>query len=192
MTYGRTSAPSGIASFSTSATDFLRRNYVPQETRHTRLLLCMLLWSVLSFFFTSRYVIATVEVDGESMEPTLVDSERHLVHRWSLLVREPRRSELVVLKDHIDDAWCIKRVIGLPGDVIEFREGGVRVNGAALDEPYLAFNALTVPQRPASSRVTVGEGRYFVMGDNRANSVDSRTYGTLRRADLLGVVNVER
>jgi signal peptidase I len=189
MTQGRSSASTGIASFSTTATDFLRRNYVPRETRHTHLLLCVLLWSVLSFFFTSRYVIATVEVDGESMEPTLVDSERRLVHRWSLLVREPRRGELVVLKDHIDESWCIKRVVAMPGDVVEFRAGRVHVNGAPLDEPYLAFNTVTEPQRPAGARVTVGEGRFFVLGDNRANSVDSRTYGPLRRASLLGVVN---
>jgi len=123
-------------------------------------------------------------IPSASMEPTLEEGDRVLVNKLSYDVHDIRRGDVVVFElpedkvgaDGIKD--LIKRVIGLPGDVIETRDGVVYVNDRRLDEPYLPEGTLTGDpgngNNPAIDRQTVPEGTVFVMGDNRANSHDSR------------------
>jgi signal peptidase I len=164
-------------------------HYVPHETRQMQLFLCIGCWSALSFWLVSHFIVGTVQVDGVSMEPTLHDSERFIVHHWATLLRAPRRYEFVVLRDNLDENLCIKRVIALPGETVEFRHGRVWVNGQPLDEPYLPPVTTTWEMRSGGRRVVVPEGHFFVLGDNRGNSVDSRYYGALARRQILGTVN---
>ena len=133
---------------------------------------------VKTFLFQGFYI------PSASMEPTLEKGDRVLVNKLSYDVHDVNRGDVVVFElppedvgpDGIKD--LIKRVIGLPGDTIETRDGVVYVNDRRLDEPYLADGTVTGDptqgNNPAIDRQTVPEGSVFVMGDNRANSHDSR------------------
>lgn len=123
-------------------------------------------------------------IPSESMEPTLQTDDRVLVNKLSYTVGEVGRGDVVVFElpadkvgpDGIKD--LIKRVVGLPGDVIESRDGVVYIDDRRLDEPYLADGMRTGdpsdPRNPAIERQTVPDGHVFVLGDNRSNSADSR------------------
>jgi len=123
---------------------------------------------------------ATV-VYGQSMEPNLHDHQRLIIEKVSYRLRQPERAEIVVVDLPSMSEKLIKRVIGLPGDTISIEMGVVYINGIVLDEPYI-FN----PDRRTVMPQVVPEGQYFVMGDNRGNSNDSRSFGTVTLEMLVG------
>jgi signal peptidase I len=104
-----------------------------------------------------------------------------LIDKISYLLHSPERGDVIVFVPPNNERDYIKRVIGLPGDTVEIREGRVYVNGVALDEPYL--KNLINSDMPAR---TVEEGHYFVMGDNRNNSSDSRSFGAITPQSIVG------
>lgn len=136
------------------------------------------------------FVVQPVKVEGTSMLPRLHDGERIFVNKliyydeysWAPKID---RGDIVVFWFPDDPSKSyIKRVVGLPGDTIEMREGTVRVNGTQLDEQYLdpRFNASPRSQAP----VYVRPNYYFVMGDNRDNSSDSRSWGLVPKKYIYG------
>jgi signal peptidase I len=92
------------------------------------------------------------------------------------------------LKDHEGEPNIIKRVIGKPGDQIEIREDGVYRNDVRLDEPYLTEGTPTVIRNLAFAKVKLGEDEYYVMGDNRGVSLDSRSFGPVPKDAIIGEV----
>jgi signal peptidase I len=144
-----------------------------------------------SYLFTSRYVIQTVQVQGASMFPTLHNADRLFLHRWFYnFYRDPRPHDIVVIKDPSDQGYAIKRVIAGPGDFVFLDRGLIYVNGRRLDEPYLLPNTLTFPEASSTTQWMIGcpSDKYIVLGDNRANSLDSRFYGAVPRRNILGIV----
>ncbi|MBE3577380.1 MAG: signal peptidase I [Limnochordales bacterium] len=116
------------------------------------------------------FVAQAFVVQGSSMEPTLHDGERLLVDKLTYRFREPQRGEIVVFKYPADPSHrYIKRIIGIPGDTIRIDNGIVYVNGIPIKEDYTLEPALA-----DFEEVVVPAGRYFVLGDNRNNSEDSR------------------
>src|SRR5215472_5999172 len=93
--------------------------------------------AVASYFLISHYVLQSVQVSGASMSPTLHDSDHYFLNRWSYEFRAPRRGEIVVVRDPTDGSYCVKRVVGLPGETLRFRNGNFLVDGKELNEPYL-------------------------------------------------------
>lgn len=127
------------------------------------------------------FVAQPTLVRGYSMEPTLHQEERLLVEKVSYRFHQPQRGDIVVLKVAQEPIPLVKRVIGLPGETVEIRQGNVYVNGQHLDEPYLRQTPYgNMPARP------VPAGSIFVLGDNRNNSNDSRYFGVVPLDDVVG------
>lgn len=155
------------------------------------LVIAVLLAVVIRYF-----LFAPIVVDGSSMMPTLADQDRMIVNKFAYTVGKPKRFDIIVFHAPENKDY-IKRVIGLPGDEIEYRDDTLYINGEKQDEPYLdAFKKLvldgpltepfTLEEIPAIAQKTVPEGHLFVMGDNRRSSKDSRHIGTIEMEKVLG------
>ena len=133
-------------------------------------------------YFGINALSARVRVDGFSMNPTLQDGEYVLVSKVSYRLGEPQHGDIIVFEfpggQPAQD--LIKRIIGLPGDVIEVRQKMVYVNGQPLEEPYIA----AAPNYSGTWQVP--EGFLFVLGDNRNDSSDSHSWGMLPIANVIG------
>ncbi|MGQ9888956.1 MAG: signal peptidase I [Aggregatilineales bacterium] len=127
-------------------------------------------------------------VDGPSMEPSFFTGQRIIVSRVSYLLGEPERGDIIVFESPDNpaaDPPLIKRLIGLPGDTVEIRQLEVYVNGVLLNEPYFVNGPCTALNCP-DNRWTLGPNEYFVMGDNRNRSRDSRRFGPITREHIIG------
>jgi signal peptidase I len=127
-----------------------------------------------------------VKVEGTSMMPGLTDQERIFINKYEykLGVGAIQRGDLVVFHFPLDRTQSyIKRVIGLPGDSIEIHEGTVYVNGNKLDEDYVPDEYRDRVSRPKEA---VPANQYFVLGDHRSSSNDSRVWGFVGRSDIYG------
>ena len=134
-----------------------------------------LLATLLIFLFVESFIVQGFKVYGSCMEPNLYTGERLLGNKLVYRLNGIHRGDIVVFRPpHRPDTPFIKRVIGLPGEILEIRDNQVYINGRHLREPYL--HLAWHDNRPAE-RVPAGE--VFVMGDNRDNSSDSRSWGEL-------------
>ena len=127
------------------------------------------------------------KVSGHSMETTLSDGDNLIVDKISYRFRDPERFEIIVFPFQYEEhTYYIKRIIGLPGETVQVIDGYVYINGEMLDENY----GLEVMDDPgiAAEPITLGEDEYFVLGDNRNHSSDSRdpSVGVLHRDDIMG------
>ena len=159
-----------------------------RRTLH-RLYQCLALAAIAaaSYFFCSRFVLQSVQVAGQSMVPTLRDSERYLLNRWIYYVRPPQRADIVVIRDPAARRLSVKRIVAGPGDSLYLKDGSVCVNGHKLREPYLPPLTPTFPEGGLPEQwLRCGQDQYIVLGDNRQNSADSRSYGPVTRRDVLG------
>ncbi len=154
-------------------------------------LIVLTLLSVAGYFVISHFVLQAVRVDGVSMVPTLHNADQYYLKRWVYYVRPPQRGDIVVIKDPTDGGFAVKRIIAMSGESIFLkRNGGVYVNGSKLAEPYLTPGTPTHTCASADEEmISCGQGKFFVMGDNRDNSFDSRYYGPISRQNILGVIN---
>lgn len=138
------------------------------------------------------FLIQPFYVKGASMEPTFDDHEYLIIDELSYRLRKPERGEVVVFRYPLDPRqYFIKRIVGLPGETVRVSGGTVVISGPdkpdgfALDESgYLAPDVVTHGDRT----VTLGPEEYFVMGDNRSASLDSRTFGPLSESQIVGRV----
>jgi signal peptidase I len=118
--------------------------------------------------------------EGGSMSPALSDSEYLSIDKVAYLEEPPQRGDIVVFR-RPGGRDFVKRVIGLPGETFEVRGGKVLINGTALSEPYL-----NEPMRVDSPARKIEPDHYFVLGDNRNNSSDSRSFGAIDISDIIG------
>lgn len=137
------------------------------------------------------FVVQRTQVDGESMEPTLYNGENLMVDKLSYRFREPKRFEIIVLQPFENDkkTLYIKRIIGLPGETIQIEEDGtILINGEKLYEGYGKEVIQADKRGRAAQEVKLGEDEYFVMGDNRNNSGDSREkqIGNIHKSQIIG------
>ncbi|HLD20599.1 MAG TPA: signal peptidase I [Patescibacteria group bacterium] len=135
------------------------------------------------------FLIQPFYVKGASMEPNFYDHEYLIIDELTYRFRDPFRGEIVVFKYPRDPSqYFIKRVIGLPGETVEVTGGNVIIyntehpNGVVVEEDYLDESTT------GKVRVTLGEDEYYVFGDNRDSSLDSRSFGPITRDDVIGRV----
>lgn len=145
------------------------------------LVIVLLTWVIVTF------VGQRTKVDGHSMEPTLSDGDNLIVDKLSYRFRDPERYDIIVFPyQHAENTYYIKRIIGLPGETVQVIDGYMYINGKKLDEHYGA----EVMEDPgiAAEPIKLGDDEYFVLGDNRNHSSDSRvtSVGVLTRDMLIG------
>lgn len=141
------------------------------------------------FFFIYLLIMRPHKIDGQSMMPNFPDSEYLLTEKVTYYLRDPERGDVVVFTPpttNLDE--YIKRVIALPGEKIMINEGKVHINGQLLAESYIADNVYTSGGQflQEGKEYLVPEGHYFVMGDNRPNSSDSRYWGAINKKSISG------
>jgi signal peptidase I len=140
------------------------------------ILIALLIVIPFRYFIAQPYI-----VEGSSMDPTFKNADYLIVDQISKRFEEPKRGSVVIIKFPLDTSkFFIKRLMGLPGDMIEIKNGEVFVNNTAINEPYIIFD------KKENFSKKLGENEYFVMGDNRAGSFDSRMWGTLPKSDIVG------
>lgn len=142
---------------------------------------------VLTLLFIT-FIAQRTEVVGISMEPTLIDGDSLLVDKVTYRFSNPKRFDIVIFPyQYGNKQYFIKRVIGLPGETVQIdSEGHIYINGVVLEENYGA-EVITDPGR-ASDPIVLGDDEYFVMGDNRNHSMDSRepSVGDIKKEDIMG------
>jgi signal peptidase I len=189
-----------------------RRHHATTPSQLGRELPWLLILAIAIAFLVKTFGAQLFYIPSASMQPQLNPGDRvlvsklsydlHSVHRGDVVVFEapgphqPSRSNVVVkvLRGFLQAVGVaqpstedyIKRVIALPGETVETRNGEIWVDGAPLDEPYLSLNARASPGLPITTPVTVPVGDVWVMGDNRANSQDSRFFGPIRKSKVVG------
>ena len=144
--------------------------------------ICDIGLAILIVLAITTFIKPTI-VHGTSMNPTLQDGDYLLVSKQAYTFEEPERGEIIVFPVGEDNKLYIKRIIGLPGDVITIKNGEVYVNGEANDQDYTldGFTSGNVDE------LIVPDGELFVLGDNRMNSIDSREIGTRKIEEVKGV-----
>lgn len=152
-----------------------------------------IVFAVVIVFVCRQFLFLPITVSGQSMEPTYHDRNKVIVSKISKI---ERFDTIVFESDFAGNEYIIKRVIGLPGDTVEMKNNVLYINGKEYDEPYLQklkddlppgvnlTEDFTLEQLRGESKVP--EGSYFVLGDNRRNSSDSRVFGFIQEDDVLG------
>lgn len=150
----------------------------------------MVVVAAIALFLIRNFLAQPFVVSGASMEPNFSSGDYLLIDEITYRFRAPERGEVVVFRyPGNPSVYYIKRIIGLPGDRLVFKGGRVEVfdaahsSGSMLDETYLPKDFMTTGQE-----VTVKSGEYFVLGDNRAYSYDSRSWGDLNKNLVVGLV----
>ena len=129
--------------------------------------------------FIRTFIITPVKVNGTSMYPTLEGNEIMLLNKLA----DIDRFDIAVLQLEGEDSNLIKRIIGLPGETVEISENQIYIDGELLDDPYgygITYNI---------DPVTLGDDEYFILGDNRIISLDSRSFGKIHRSEIKGTTN---
>ncbi|UCZ55247.1 signal peptidase I [Bacillus shivajii] len=158
----------------------------------TTIIIVIIVMVIRGFFFTNYIVY------GQSMMPTINDGERIIVNKIGYEIHTPDRFDLIIFHA-TEDTDYIKRIIGLPGDHISFKDDTLYINGKSYEEEYLIqikedhhdgifTNDFTLEEVTEYS--TVPEGYVFVLGDNRQNSIDSRQIGLVKMDDIVGKANL--
>jgi signal peptidase I len=137
---------------------------------------------IVLLLIAAAFFIRTSPVDGLSMEPRVHAGEIVLINTLAYRLGPLRRGDVIAFHhDAPTTETYIKRVVGLPGERIDVRDGVVTIDGRALAEPYVQFR-----DKRSAPTVSVPPGAYYVLGDNRAESDDSRNWGVLHQADVVG------
>ena len=168
-----------------------KKTQKPEEVNIVKELLSLIIYIgivVLICYFILNFVGCRSKVDGSSMNPTLEDKDNLWVDKLSYTFGDPKRFDVVIF-NYDENTTYVKRIIGLPGETVRIdQNGNIYINGKLLKENYGKETMLNNGR--AGSDVYLGSDEYFVLGDNRNNSIDSRwsDVGNVSREDIVGKV----
>jgi signal peptidase I len=145
---------------------------------------------IIIILFLIQYVFSITKVVGNSMYPTLKDEEIMMINKFKYRISKVKRGEIISLK-YADTKYLIKRVIGLPGETVKIKNNQIYINDELLKEEYLPndleYNDFSLDDLGLTE---IPEDMYFVLGDNRENSLDSREIGLIKKADIIGKISI--
>lgn len=147
---------------------------------------------VISVFLCTTFLFKPVRVEGDSMKPTLLNGEYGFSNVFSILNEDFQRFDVVVVHHRADESLWVKRIIGMPGDSVEYKNDQLYINGEYVEEPFLNKDYMAQQTNDGLIQFTydfgpyeVGEDEVFLMGDNRLISHDSRDVGAFKINDLV-------
>lgn len=143
-----------------------------------------------SVIFVILYVVTIQQVVGPSMSSTLESQDIVLLSRSHYRLFDMKRFDVIAF-EYADTKYLIKRVIGLPGDKVEYRNNTLYINGEVIEEEFLDGHQTEDFSLITMGYETIPEGKYLVLGDNRENSLDSRSFGLINEEDILGKVSLK-
>jgi signal peptidase I len=153
----------------------------------------VVLVAVITVFLIRTYLMQPFLVSGASMEPNFGSGNYLIIDEVTYQFREPKRGEVIVFRyPDNPSTYYIKRIIGLPGEAVEIRKGSVYIfnnehpEGFVLEEAYLPPGLKT----PGTTKAELSSGEYFVLGDNRNYSYDSRSWGSLPKENVIGIARL--
>lgn len=165
-----------------------------QQLKYIRLstiLKAALIFSILLFIF-SNFLFRSIHIDGHSMEPTLSEGELAFSNIIALSTSDLERFEIVVIGDE-EEGQMVKRIIAMPNETIQFKDDKLYINGKYMEEPFLDetyISTQTMNHRISFTQdfgpITLQEDEYFVLGDNRLVSKDSRVLGAFKTSAIIG------
>lgn len=138
------------------------------------------------FLIVYLLILRPHKIKGQSMHPNFPDGEYLLTEKVTYYRNDPKRGDVVVFKPPISEDEFIKRIIGVSGDTVSVSNGKVFVNGQLLNENYIKVNTSSGSFLSEGETYTVPEGNYFVLGDNRPHSSDSRSWGPITKKVITG------
>lgn len=147
----------------------VKKNYIKEFLPYFMIILVVVL--------IKTFVVSPIRVNGASMDPTLNDKDIMLLDEISYRFSDIERFDIVVVKE--EDEYLIKRVIGLPGEVVEYKNDKLYIDGKYVKEDFKHKETFDFS-------TTLGKDEYFIMGDNRTNSTDSRVFGPISRDKIMG------
>lgn len=138
--------------------------------------------------YDNRKNVDPIKVSGNAMSPNYNDGQFWIVDKVIYGSTQPQKSDVVLFKDVADsNKEYAKRIVGLPGEEIEIKDSAVYINGQVLSEPYLSKDVVTsAGSYPQPSQKVIPQGQYFILGDNRTGSYDSRSFGFVPKENLIG------
>lgn len=143
---------------------------------------------ILLAYFIVYYTVEKTDMVGVSMEETLYDGDSIIINKFSYHFTDPKRFEVIVFKQSGKEHsfYNIKRIIGLPGETVQIKEDKIYINGEVIEEPMNVESMINYGL--AEEEITLEENEYFLIGDNRNNSEDSRfaSIGNIRREEIIG------
>jgi signal peptidase I len=153
--------------------------------RNPRLTAVRLVVVVVGVLLLRAYVLLPIQVDGPSMLPNYREHSINVVNRLAYLNREPQRGDVVAIRFSGTSIMLMKRVVGMPGETVQFVNGKLVINGRPMDEPYVK-NECSWDFRP--SHWQLGDDEYYVVGDNRAMHYEDHKQGSAKRERIVGKV----
>lgn len=137
---------------------------------------------ILAVVLIRTFLFTPIKVNGTSMMNTLEHGDTMILNKIGMRISDLERFQIVVVKT--DDSYLIKRIIGLPGETIEYKDGKLYIDNKEIEDPYYKDNTLDFDS------VKIPKEQYFVMGDNRSDSIDSRIIGTIPESDIRGTTKL--
>lgn len=147
----------------------VKKNYIKEFLPYFMIILVVVL--------IKTFVVSPIRVNGASMDPTLNDKDIMLLDEISYRFSDIERFDIVVVKE--EDEYLVKRVIGLPGETVEYKNDKLYIDGKYVKEDFKHKETFDFS-------TTLGKDEYFIMGDNRTNSTDSRVFGPISRDKIMG------